>query len=66
MKRSMKEIRSESGKSQEWFAVMAGVSVPSVRIFEVAPNELKNSRVRASLEKVYADVAAGRPVTPAK
>jgi hypothetical protein len=51
---SAKQSRIAAGRSQEWIAVMSGTSVPSVRLYEVDPNEVKNPRKRESLDRTYA------------
>jgi hypothetical protein len=57
---SAKETRLRAGKSQEWVAVHGGTSVPSVRLYELDPEQLRLDK-RESLARVYADLAiAGR------
>ncbi len=51
-----KEIRVQAKKSRAWVAVMAGVSEPTVRLFEVDPLSIETKSKRDSITEVYASL----------
>lgn len=53
---TLKEIRLASGLSLEKAAVAAGVTSPTIRLFEASPDAAPKSR--AKLEVFYANLAA--------
>lgn len=54
--RTSKEIRLASGLSIERAAVAAGVTSPTIRLFEASPDAAP--KARAKLETFYANLAA--------
>ena len=60
-KQTPKEIRKRSGRSRAWVAAMAGVSDPTARLYEIAPENVEDERKRAALAGVYGSLAAGGP-----
>lgn len=54
--RTPKEIRLASGLSIERAAVAAGVTSPTIRLFEASPDAAPKARAR--LETFYANLAA--------
>jgi hypothetical protein len=53
-----KELRRAAGKSRAWVAAHAGVSEPTARLYELAPDAV-SERPRKALAAVYARLAAG-------
>jgi len=51
------EIRRRYGWSQAKVAELAGVSTGTVRLFEAAPDAVKDPRKRALLVDLYANLA---------
>ena len=57
-----KEIRKNANVSQIRVAVAAGVAEPTVRLYEANPSALSDERKRARLDRVYANIAKGKPL----
>lgn len=53
---SPREVRRAMNLPMGYVATHAGVSPPTVRMFEVRPEELANDAKRAALEAFYADL----------
>jgi hypothetical protein len=51
------EVRQRAQKSQIQAAVAAGVSEPTVRLYEANPDSVTDLRKRAQLDRVYATYA---------
>jgi hypothetical protein len=48
------EVRNRAGRSREWVAVHAGVSAPTVRVFEIGgPEAVSDKRKRDAIASVY-------------
>jgi predicted transcriptional regulator len=48
-----KEIRKQAKRSLAWVAVMAGVSEPTAKLFELDESAVANMDKRAALQSVY-------------
>ena len=53
---SPRELRIAAGLSQDRMAVAAGVSSPTVRIYEIDCGSISNGRKRAALDAAYAEL----------
>lgn len=57
---SVKQARERAGKSRNWVAAVADVSPQLVRVYEIAPHEVRDADKRQALDAVYAKLREGR------
>jgi DNA-binding XRE family transcriptional regulator len=50
---TLREIRERAGRSQWDVALRAGVSAPTLRLFEADPEAVRDVRKREALARVY-------------